>query len=208
MVSEGQAPPYQGGQPHHDPGIGVAAGDPGRAFHRGATVSEPAPKPGPRLVRQSEPDITHDAYVRITPGEYRAYCRAARIYRDPGFKKWVCLLRWEVFDSAGSRIMARIPQWLYIGRKPHATRRAQFWREWCRAHGGAPSREDRMTARAFARRLARVLVDDSGPPPDKGGHVSPYSAYSVVRRILEWETGPGGRVPLYSSPTSQSGKDK
>lgn len=97
----------------------------------------PDARPGPKLVRKSEPAITHDVYERIAPGEYRGYCRAARIYRDPGFRKWVCVLRWDILDADGIGTLARIPQWLYIGRKPHATRRAQFWREWNRANGGA-----------------------------------------------------------------------
>jgi len=171
-------------------------------------VNSPARKHGPHLVRQSEPEITHDGYERIAPGEYRAYCRAARIYRDPGFRKWLCVLRWDVLDPAGIRTVARVPQWLYIGRKPHATRRAQFWREWCRAHGGPPSRKDRMTAGVFVRRVARVLIGDSGPPPEKSTSLMPHSAYSVVRKIREWETGHRERVPPYSSPTSQSSISK
>lgn len=170
-------------------------------------MTKPARKPGPRLVRQAEPEITHDGYERIAPGEYRAYCRAARIYRDPGFKKWICLLRWEVLDPAGIRIVARIPQWLYIGRRPHASRRTQFWREWCHAHGGPPSRKDRMSAAVFQKRIARVTVADSLPPA-KSSPPSSHSPYSVVRRIREWETGWAGRVPPYSSPTSQSSIDK
>jgi hypothetical protein len=164
----------------------------------------PVRKDGPRLVRQSEPEITHDGYERIIPGEYRAYCRAARIYRDPGFQKWVCVLRWDILDPTGIRKLAQVPQWLYIGRKPHATRRAQFWREWCRANGGPPSRKDRMSAAVFHRRVAHVFVDDSRRPTEKSGRPTPHVPYSVVRRINEWEVGRGGRVPPYSSPISQS----
>jgi hypothetical protein len=151
-------------------------------------VTAPARKLGPRLIRHSEPQITHDSYERISPGPYRAYCRAARIYWDPVFKKWLCVLRWDILNTAGLNKIAQIPQWLYIGRKPHATRRAQYWREWCRAHGDPPSRTDRMTARVFTRRIARVVVSDTGPPSQDG---IPHYAYSVVRRIEQWETGHG-----------------
>jgi hypothetical protein len=151
-------------------------------------MTAPARKLGPRLVGQSEPQITHDSYERISPGQYQAYCRSARIYRDPGFRKWLCVLRWEVLDAGNLSKIARVPQWLYIGRKPHATRRSQYWREWCRAHGGPPSRVDRMTARVFTRRIARVLVADIGPPSQDG---TPHYAYSVVRRVEQWETGQG-----------------
>ena len=150
-------------------------------------MTAPARRLGPRLVH-SEPEITHDSYERISPGMYRAYCRSARIYRDPGFKKWLCVLRWDVLHAENLGKIARVPQWLYIGRKPHATRRAQYWREWCRAHGGPPLRKDRMTARIFTRRIARVIVADSGAPSSSE---IPHCPYSVVRRITEWETGNG-----------------
>jgi len=153
-------------------------------------VRTSAPRARLRLVENREPQVTHDSYERITPGVYRAYCRAARIYWDPGYKKWLCLLRWDVLDAAGARI-ASIQQWLYIGRKrnaPHTTRRAQYWREWCHAHGGPPLRRDRMAAHVFTKRIARVLVGDSGASTQNG---TPHYPYSVVRQIKEWETGSG-----------------
>ena len=119
-------------------------------------MTAPARKLGPRLVRHSEPQITHDSYERISPGPYRAYCRAARIYWDPTLKRWLRVLRWDILNIAGLNKIAQIPQWLYIGRKPHATRRAQYWREWSRAHGEPPARTDRMTARVFTRGIARA----------------------------------------------------
>jgi hypothetical protein len=105
----------------------------------------------PTLVRAAEPQITYDDYPRIEPGEYRAYCRTARIYFDPGFRKWMCLLRWDVLDPEGTRTLARIAKWLYIGRKQHCTRRSQFWREYLRANGGPPERKDRLRSTVFAR---------------------------------------------------------
>jgi hypothetical protein len=146
--------------------------------------------PGPRLVRLAEPEITHDDYPRIEPGEYRAYCRSARIYFDPGFRKWVCLLRWDVLDLEGTRTLARIAKWIYVGRKQHCTRRSQFWREYLRANGGPPTRKDRLCSSVFVRRIARVLVRDTMPPAAKRGELpQPYAPYSVVEQILSWETG-------------------
>jgi hypothetical protein len=144
-------------------------------------------KDGPELARDREPEITHDAYDRIAPGEYLVYCRAARVYRDPQFKRWTCLLRWDVFDEAAVRVVGQVPQWLSFGQprkdrdntKPHASRRCGYWREWVRANGAAPSRADRLAASVFVKRMARVVVrDTSGPSP-----------YSVVDRILRYETG-------------------
>jgi hypothetical protein len=38
------------------------------------------------------PDIKWRHYDRIEPGVYTAYCRLARTYRDPGYRRWTCLL--------------------------------------------------------------------------------------------------------------------
>ena len=122
-------------------------------------------KAGPRLVHEREPEITHDAYDRIHPGEYLAYCRAARVYRDPQFKRWTCVLRWDAFDESGFRVIGRIQQWLSLGqpknrdpRKPHASRRSTYWQAWIRANGGPPSRADRLASSVFTQRMARVVV--------------------------------------------------
>jgi len=62
-------------------------------------------------------------------------------------------------------------------------------REWVRANGRPPSRGDRLSPRVFTRRMARVEVGDTDPEK------SPVP-YSVVRRIVSWETGtfPGHSV--------------
>lgn len=141
-------------------------------------------------MRQKEPQITHDDYARIAPGKYRAYCRAARIYFDPGYRKWLCVLRWDIFDPTGFKAIARVPQWLYIGRRQHCTRRSQFWREYCRANGGPPARQDRMGTSVFMRRIASVLVRDTKRPELKVGEPPlPHSPYSVVEQVLSYETG-------------------
>jgi len=65
------------------------------------------------------------------------------------------------------------------GDKPRASRRGKYFPEWVRAHGGPPTRGDRLSPNVFLRRHARVEIGDTkGPAP-----------YSVVRRIIEWETG-------------------
>ena len=121
-------------------------------------------------------------HSRITPGEYRAYCKWGKWYFDPGFKRWTCLLRWEVL-SHNLTPLAIVPQWFALGRgeKPRASRRGKYFPEWIRANGGPPSRRDRLSPAVFVHRMARVEVGDTeGPAP-----------YSVIRRIID-----GSRVFL------------
>jgi hypothetical protein len=132
-------------------------------------------------------------YPRIAPGEYRAYCKWGKKYRDPGFRRWLCLLRWDVLSDDLVRVIACVPQWFPLGSrdKPRASRRGTYFPEWVRANGSPPARRDRLSPGVFVYRIARVEVGDTeGPAP-----------YSVVRRIIEWETGsPGHSV---SKSTSQ-----
>jgi hypothetical protein len=159
-------------------------------------------EPGRESRSGSEP-IEWMQYARIAPGEYRAFCKWAKQYRDPGFKRWLCLLRWDVFTEDLSRVLATVPLWFALGNgeKPRASRRGKYLPEWIRAKGAQPSRGDRLSPRVFTHRFARVVIGDSeGPVP-----------YSVVRKILEWETGvPGhsiskshnqGKQPLSSRET-------
>jgi hypothetical protein len=138
--------------------------------------------------RRPDPDaIECKDYPRIPPGEYRAYCKWGKQYRDPGFRRWLCLLRWEVLTDDLARVIASVPQWFPLGsqEKPRASRRGKYLPEWIRANGGPPARGDRLSPGVFVYRMARVEVGDTeGPAP-----------YSVVRRIIEWETGfPGHSV--------------
>ena len=50
---------------------------------------------------QAAPKITFDldAYDRIAPGEYFAFCTHAVIYRDPGYRRWIVRLRWNVLPT-------------------------------------------------------------------------------------------------------------
>jgi hypothetical protein len=136
---------------------------------------------------QQDDAIDWKAYPRIAPGEYRAYCKWGKQYRDPGFRRWTCLLRWDVLTDDLLKVIACVPQWFPLGsrERPHASRRGNYLPEWILANGGAPARRDRLSPGVFVHRMARVEIGDTeGPAP-----------YSVVRRIIEWETGrPGHSV--------------
>ena len=155
--------------------------------------AKPQDSPGPVLVHPAEHQaIEWKEYPRVTPGEYRAYCRWGKHYRDPGFHRWLCLLRWDVLTDELSRVLACVPQFfpLGTGAKPRASRRGKYFPEWIQANGGPPARGDRLSPRVFLRRIAWVEIGDTeGPAP-----------YSVVKRIISWETG----SPGYSVSKSHS----
>ena len=130
-----------------------------------------------------EPEIGWSDYSHIAAGEYQAYCRAAKIYFDARYKRWTCLLRFDLLSDDCQRVLAeRIPYWLSLGygKKPHASRKGSYFTAWLDANGGhRPPQNDRFSPRIFTRRVCRVRVGDtSGKAP-----------YSVVREILRWETG-------------------
>lgn len=134
----------------------------------------------------ADPKVHWHEYPLIEAREYPAYCRWARTYRDPGFHRWVCLMRWDVLSDDLVTIIATVPFWLAVGRKdkPHASKRSKYLREWVKANGVPPKRGDRLSPRVFVGRIARIEVGDTDPLK------SPVP-YSVVRRIISWETGGG-----------------
>lgn len=151
---------------------------------------------GPARERRAIPKIEWRQYPLIQSREYPAFCRSAQRYRDPAFRRWTCLLRWDVLTDDLLTVIATVPQWLPLGdgEKPTASRRGKYLWEWVRANGGPPPRGDRLSSRVFTRRIARVEVGDTDPEK------SPVP-YSVVRRIVSWETG---AVPGHSVSKSHS----
>lgn len=133
---------------------------------------------------QPNPGIGWRDYPLIVDGEYSAYCKWAKQYRDPGFRRWVCILRWDVLSEDRLTVIATVPCWLPLGDRdqPHASRRGKYLHEWVRANGGPPIRGDRLSPRVFVHRIARVEIGTTdslkSPVP-----------YSVVRKIVSWETG-------------------
>jgi hypothetical protein len=135
---------------------------------------------------EPEPEVRFQEYPRIAAGTYQAYSTFAKIYRDPCFKRWTCLIRFEVFRNLFESI-AILPLWLNLGRaeKPRAGRRSKYLSEWVRAAGQQLARRTGrggLDASVFRNRMARVLVGDTDPKK------SPMP-YSVVKEIIAWETG-------------------
>jgi hypothetical protein len=124
-------------------------------------------------------EIKHPG-TSIPCGQYLAFCREAEIYFDGGFKRWTCLLDFDIVSEQFEPI-AKLPLWFNLGtgRKPRVTRRSNFLAAWIKANNAPPSRIDRLSPKVFLRRMCRVTVGDSNGPLPR----------SVVKEIVNWETG-------------------
>lgn len=140
--------------------------------------------------RRVEPEIVWDYAARLEPGTYRAYCRAAKIYRDGQFKRWVCAVQFDILNENLNKKLGRLTWFLNLGSddKPHSTRRSNYWNAWVAANGGQPKRKDRLSPRVFTKRYARVKVSDT-TKNFRQDNISTEHAYSVIRDVLQWETG-------------------
>ena len=140
--------------------------------------------PTPFPVQHPEPNkaVEWSDYPRIPPGEYFAHCYWAEKYRDPQFRRWTCLLRWDVLSEDLQQIIAKcIPMWFSLGSgvSPRASRRGRYLPEWILANGAPPTKRNRLSPHVFTGRVARVEIGDTDV----------LFPYSVVKRIIRWETG-------------------
>jgi hypothetical protein len=165
--------------------------------------SDPARRDsGPHLLQRAQADAEAgwDYYPRLEPGVYPGYCRWAKHYWDNGFRRWTCLLRFDLLSNDLIRTLACVPWWLNLGsaEKPTAKRRSRYFAEWVRANGQPPQRVDRLSPRVFVYRMARIEIGDTrGAAP-----------YSVVRKIVEWQTDNAGSVTQSTSHTVKEGIGK
>ncbi len=136
-----------------------------------------------------EPQVTFASYDYIEPGTYQGFSRSAKIYQDKFFKRWTCVVLFDVLDGSLVNVIARLAWYLNLGTgdKPRAGRRGNFWAAWCAAKGSAPKRGDRMTAAVFVHRHVTVEVE-SVTKNHEGISLSEPS-YSKIARIVSWNTG-------------------
>ena len=151
--------------------------------------ARPQRRSGSVLVRGAEPEISWRYCARIEPGEYRARSRSATVYVDGYFHRWVCAVQFDVLNDWLIDVIARLTWYLNLGSRdrPRAGRRSDYWQAWLSANNGPPKRRDRLSPQVFVGRHARVLVEDT--QRDFKGITNAESAYSVIRKVLEWETG-------------------
>ena len=156
-----------------------------------------------------EPNVEWRYVPRLTPGEYPAYCRTAKIYRDSVFKRWVCAIQFDVLNDSQETI-GRLTWFINLGsgEKPKANRRGNYFVAWQDANGEPPRRQDRMSPRVFTRRYATVVVADT-VRDSRTELTEKELAYSVVRSVVHWDTsGPPqrGAVSLTRRLLKKSGE--
>jgi hypothetical protein len=153
-------------------------------------MPRPQQRPILALACRTEPQIAWRYCERIEPGVYPAYSRSATVYRDGYFKRWVCAIQFDILGEALTEVLARLTWYLPLGSgtQPHAGRRGKYWAAWVKANGGPPERIDRLSKSAFVGRQAIVSVGYTTK-----NHlqitVTAEEGYSVVREVLNWETG-------------------
>ena len=150
----------------------------------------PKKRVGPSLVRRAEPEIAWHYCDHIGPGDYPAFSRSAKVYRDGQFQRWVCAVQFDILDASLTKTLARLTWYLNLGsgEKARAGRRAGYWAAWVKANDGQPKRTDRLSPSVFVKRYAIVLVGDT-TKNHKQIAITAEEGYSVVRDVLRWETG-------------------
>jgi hypothetical protein len=151
--------------------------------------------------RRADPEIAWRFVPRIEPGIYRAYCRSATVYRDGHFKRWLCAAQFDVLSEDLDSTLARLTMFLNLGskEKPDVSRRRRYWSLWIQANGGRPPvRGDRLSPRIFTKRMAIVEVSDTTKNV-RQEPVTVTNCYSVVRNVIEWQTGSPNMTPQSES---------
>ena len=125
----------------------------------------PNTRVGPSLVQRAEPEIAWHYCDRMEPGEYPAFSRSAKVYRDGQFRRWVCATQFDILDVSLTKTLARLTWYLNLGsgEKARAGRRSSYWAAWVKANNGQPKRTDRLYPSVFVKRYAIVSVALNSP---------------------------------------------
>ncbi|HUD73818.1 MAG TPA: hypothetical protein VMQ76_02005, partial [Terracidiphilus sp.] len=57
----------------------------------------------------NKPAVEWGDYARLEPGDYQAYCKYANWYEDPGYKRWTCILKFDVLGANLTDSLGTIP---------------------------------------------------------------------------------------------------
>src|SRR5215469_13378660 len=92
----------------------------------------------PRRSRQSKPNIATTLGTLVATGEYQAYVTVADYYFHRAWKRWTCILKFDLFDKNLNRIARGIPMWFALGKgkDPRAGRGSKYFKLWFQANGG------------------------------------------------------------------------
>jgi hypothetical protein len=108
-------------------------------------------------------------------------CIRARIYRDPQFRCWKCLLEYQFLDDRG-----KVAGFFHMGNgeTPVAGRRSRYYAAWVKANGETPKKRQVMCSRVFVGKILKVRIEDTIRQHDGGEH-SESAIYSTVKEILK-----------------------
>ena len=130
---------------------------------------------GPALLCEDAP------YPRFTPGDYEARCVAAKVYRDPRFRRWVARLEFRLMGGEGGVVYAFLN--LGTGAKALVTRGSEYRRAWVIANDGiAPRKRQVMSLRAFIGKIFLVRIGDTSRRFDGRDHPA-GEVYSTVKEV-------------------------
>ena len=129
----------------------------------------------------SAPICEEEPYPLLTPGRYKAQCVHASTYRDPQFRSWKALLRFQLLLN-GEKVVGFFH--LGQGDKPKAGRRSRYWRAWVIANGAQPRKRQELSPRMFKGKIFEVEIDTVKRAQDGGEHPA-AAQYSTVKEILE-----------------------
>jgi hypothetical protein len=128
-----------------------------------------------------EPICDAEPYPRYAPGVYEVRCIRARVYKDPQFKCWKCLLEFQFLDCE-----AKVAGFFHMGKgeKPTAGRRSRYYAAWIEAYGEKPKKRQVMSSRVFEGKIFKVRIWDTTKRHDRGEH-SEAAIYSTVKEVLK-----------------------
>jgi hypothetical protein len=139
-------------------------------------------KSGPENEKQTWDPICDESPAPLVPDhEYLAFCKSAKKYRNPRFKRHEITLEFVLVDCESEGITLK----RYFSAETAGKKRSNYKREWVIANRGiAPSRGDRMpykkfTGKAFRIRVTTVRIDAYQEK------LPPALQYSKVAAILE-----------------------
>ena len=145
----------------------------------------PLPMPGPEPTRESAPVCEGDPYPLFEPGKYEAQGVQACLYRDPQFRRWTVLIRFQLLANGGVASVGQACGFFNLGQgeMPRAGRRSRYWRAWVIANGAQPRKRQVLSPRVFKGKIFEVEIDTVKHGQD--GRKHPIAAqYSTVKEIL------------------------
>jgi len=107
LFSEADSPRSELGRLARSRRGGLAGSSRRRCRRRGGcTVTQNMavkPRRGPALVLAQDCEISFDFRDHMPPGKYKGFCRKTSVHRDKQYKRWLCLLQFDVLDVDGLR---------------------------------------------------------------------------------------------------------